>query len=121
MGCRFESCWDRHPSAAEPDAFQPQLCCAKGTAPHSCRAAVDLPTLCRAGTSPQRDKGACYYSGVSNSGRDTTMTARVARSKTKRLPSTQKKAIPATTLAQRLAEVQALRKLVQKAEASRAG
>lgn len=48
------------------------------------------------------------------------MTARVARNKTKRLPSTQKKAIPATKLAKRLAEVQALRKLVQKAEASRA-
>jgi hypothetical protein len=47
------------------------------------------------------------------------MTARVARSKTKRVPSPQKKRVPATTLAQRLAEVQALRKLVQKAEASR--
>jgi hypothetical protein len=47
------------------------------------------------------------------------MTARVAHSKTKRRPSTPRKPIPAAKLAQRLAEVQALRKLVQKAEASR--
>jgi hypothetical protein len=49
------------------------------------------------------------------------MTARVAQRKTKRIPSTHKKPpIPAAKLARRLAEVQALRKLVQQAEASRA-
>lgn len=53
------------------------------------------------------------------------MTARVARSKTKRVPSTPnpsppKKPIPPAQLAKRLAEVLALRKLVQEAEASRA-
>ena len=52
------------------------------------------------------------------------MTARVARSKTKRVPSTpnssaHRKPVPTAQLAKRLAEVQALRKLVQKAEASR--
>jgi hypothetical protein len=49
------------------------------------------------------------------------MTARVVRSKAKRIPSAPRKPpIPASLLARRLAEVQALRKLVQKAEASRA-
>jgi len=48
------------------------------------------------------------------------MIAKAAHSKTKRLPSPQRKPIQAAKLAQRLAEVQALRKLVQKAEASRA-
>ena len=48
------------------------------------------------------------------------MAARVANGKTKRLPSPAKKTIQAAKLARRLAEVQALRKLVQKAEASRA-
>jgi hypothetical protein len=49
------------------------------------------------------------------------MTARVTQSKAKRIPSTSRKPpIPAAKLARRLAEVQALRKLVQKAEASRA-
>ena len=48
------------------------------------------------------------------------MTVRVTHSKTKRLPSTPRKPpIPAAKLARRLAEVQALRKLVQQAEASR--
>ena len=49
------------------------------------------------------------------------MTARVARSKAKRIPSAPRKPpIQAAKLARRLAEVQALRKLVQKAEANRA-
>ena len=49
------------------------------------------------------------------------MAARAAaHSRTKRLPSTSRKPIRAAKLARRLAEVQALRKLVQKAEASRA-
>ena len=49
------------------------------------------------------------------------MTARVTQSKTKRIPSASRKPpIPAAKLARRLAEVQALRKLVQKAEANRA-
>ena len=49
----------------------------------------------------------------------TTMAARVTRSKTKRLPSASRKPIRAAQLARQLAEVQALRKLVQKAEAAR--
>jgi hypothetical protein len=53
--------------------------------------------------------------------RATTMAAKVAaHSRTKRNPSASRKPIPAAKLARRLAEVQALRKLVQKAEASRA-
>lgn len=49
------------------------------------------------------------------------MTAKVAQRKTKRIPSAPKKPpIPAAKLARRLAEVQELRRLVQKAEASRA-
>ena len=51
---------------------------------------------------------------------DITMAARATLSKNKRLPSPQRKPIQAAKLARRLAEVQALRKLVQKAEASRA-
>jgi hypothetical protein len=47
------------------------------------------------------------------------MAARATRSKTKRLPSASKKPIRAAQLARQLAEVQALRKLVQKAEAGR--
>ena len=48
------------------------------------------------------------------------MAARVTQNKTKRLPSASRKPIGAAKLARQLAEVQALRKLVQKAEASRA-
>jgi hypothetical protein len=49
------------------------------------------------------------------------MTARVAQRKTKRILSAPRKpSIQAAKLARRLAEVQALRKLVQQAEASRA-
>ena len=49
------------------------------------------------------------------------MAARAgAHSRTKRHSSASRKPIPAAKLARRLAEVQALRKLVQKAEASRA-
>jgi hypothetical protein len=48
------------------------------------------------------------------------MAARIAHSRTKRRPSAPRKPIRATKLARRLAEVQALRKLVQQAEASRA-
>lgn len=48
------------------------------------------------------------------------MAARAAHSRSKRRPSTSRKPIPAAKLARRLAEVQALRKLVQKAEANRA-
>jgi len=47
------------------------------------------------------------------------MASKATRSKTKRLPSASKKPIPAAQLARQLAEVQALRKLVQKAEAGR--
>jgi hypothetical protein len=43
-----------------------------------------------------------------------------AQSRTKRNPSASRKPIRAAKLARRLAEVQALRKLVQEAEASRA-
>jgi len=63
---------------------------------------------------------AWYLSAVRDFSRDITMIAKAAHSKTKRLPSPQRKPIQAAKLAQRLAEVQALRKLVQKAEASRA-
>jgi hypothetical protein len=92
-----------------------------------CRTAVDPHPLCRARTSPIPAKGS-----ISNQrgGRlqlcgDITMAARATHSKTKRLPSPQstspqRKPIPTAKLARRLAEVQALRKLVQKAEASRA-
>lgn len=49
------------------------------------------------------------------------MTARVVQSKTKRIPSAPRKpSIQTAKLARRLAEVQALRKLVQQAEESRA-
>jgi hypothetical protein len=47
------------------------------------------------------------------------MAAKVTRSKTKRLPLASRKPIRAAQLARQLAEVQALRKLVQKAEAGR--
>jgi len=47
------------------------------------------------------------------------MAARASRSRTKRPPSASRKPIRATNLARRLAEVQALRKLVEKAEAGR--
>ena len=52
----------------------------------------------------------------------TTMAARATHGRTKRHPSAQRKPSRegAAKLARRLAEVQALRKLVQKAEASRA-
>jgi hypothetical protein len=43
-----------------------------------------------------------------------------ARGRSKRHPSTSRKPIRAAKLARRLAEVQVLRKLVQKAEANRA-
>jgi hypothetical protein len=48
------------------------------------------------------------------------MAARTAHSRIKRHPSAPRKPIRAAKLARRLAEVQALRKLVQQAEASRA-
>ncbi len=52
----------------------------------------------------------------------TTMAAKAAHSRAKRHPSASRKPTreAAAKLARRLAEVQALRKLVQKAEASRA-
>jgi hypothetical protein len=57
---------------------------------------------------------------MATSGGETTMASRAAHSRTKRHPSTSRKPIRAAKLARRLAEVQALRKLVQKAEAGRA-
>jgi hypothetical protein len=48
------------------------------------------------------------------------MVARASHSRTKRHPSASRKPVRAAKLARQLAEVQALRKLVQKAEASRA-
>ena len=52
----------------------------------------------------------------------TTMAAKATRNRTKRRPTASRKPTreAAVNLARRLAEVQALRKLVQKAEASRA-
>jgi hypothetical protein len=47
------------------------------------------------------------------------MAAKATHGKTKRLSSAPRKPIAAAKLARRLAEVQALRKLVQKAEAGR--
>ena len=47
------------------------------------------------------------------------MAARATSDKTKRLSSASRKPVVAAKLARRLAEVQALRKLVQKAEAGR--
>ena len=92
-----------------------------------CRTAVDPHPLCRARTSPIPAKGSIWNQrgGKLQLCGDITMAARATHSKTKRLPSPQspspqRKPIPTAKLARRLAEVQALRKLVQKAEASRA-
>ena len=85
-----------------------------------CRTAVVPHPLCHSGTSQRPAMRAWYLSAVRDFSRDITMIAKAAHSKTKRLPSPQRKPIQAAKLAQRLAEVQALRKLVQKAEASRA-
>ena len=61
----------------------------------------------------------CYLAGGEFQAGTSIMAARATHSKTKRVPSASKKPIPAAKLARRLAEVQALRKLVQKAEAAR--
>jgi len=81
---------------------------------------IDLRATCRLGTSRRPDRRACWSSGDFWKGA-TRMVARASRGRTKRHPSASRKPIRegAAKLARRLAEVHALRKLVQKAEAAR--
>jgi len=79
---------------------------------------IDLRALCRAGTSRRPDRRSSWPWGRLLEGA-TTMASRAAHGRTKRHSLASRKPIRTGKLARQRAEVQALRKLVQKAEAAR--